>query len=279
MQRRVRTLWTDLNGLTHGRYIPSARFDHATHHAVTTLVDEPGGRDPAARRLRRRRRLPRPRRRAARRDPPAGLGARHRRRRLRAARRRRPAAAAVPARRAGARRRRLAGARVRAPARLRARAVRARARRRPAAGGPAGGEGHRVYGVGLGGDPTGLALEYFDAVEAMDIELEGVLTEFSPGQMEINLGYGPALGGRRRGPARQGDDPRGRRPPRLPGDVPRAGPTRMSVGSGLHVNMSLVPVSGGANALHDPTAPEGLEHARPPGHRRADRSTTRRSPG
>ena len=32
----------------------------------------------------------------------------------------------------------------------------------------------------------------------------------------------------------------------------------MSVGSGLHVNMSLVPVSGGANALHDPAAPEGL---------------------
>ena len=43
MQRRVRTLWTDLNGLTHGRYIPSARFDHATHHAVTTLVMSPQG--------------------------------------------------------------------------------------------------------------------------------------------------------------------------------------------------------------------------------------------
>ena len=58
---------------------------------------------------------------------------------------------------------------------------------------PAGGPGHRVYGVGLGGDPTGLALEYFDAVEAMEIGLEGVLTEFSPGQLEINLTYGPAL--------------------------------------------------------------------------------------
>ena len=42
-QRRVRTLWTDLNGLTHGRYVPSARFDHATHHAVTTLVMSPEG--------------------------------------------------------------------------------------------------------------------------------------------------------------------------------------------------------------------------------------------
>ena len=43
MQRRVRTLWTDLNGLTHGRYIPSARFDHATHHAVTTMAMSPEG--------------------------------------------------------------------------------------------------------------------------------------------------------------------------------------------------------------------------------------------
>ena len=83
-----------------------------------------------------------------------------------------------------------------------------------------------MYGVGLGGDPTGLALEFFDAVEAMEIGLEGVLTEFSPGQMEINLAYGPALAAAdaaqlvkemtREVAARRG----------LPGDVPRAGPTR-----------------------------------------------------
>ena len=44
MSRRVRTLWTDLNGLTHGRYIPSSRLDHPTHHAVTTLVMSPEAR-------------------------------------------------------------------------------------------------------------------------------------------------------------------------------------------------------------------------------------------
>ena len=37
---RVRTLWSDLNGLTHGRYVPSRKIDRDdahTHHAVTTL--------------------------------------------------------------------------------------------------------------------------------------------------------------------------------------------------------------------------------------------------
>ena len=36
--RRVRTLWCDLNGLSHGRYIPEHRIDEPTHHAITTLV-------------------------------------------------------------------------------------------------------------------------------------------------------------------------------------------------------------------------------------------------
>jgi glutamine synthetase len=122
---------------------------------------------------------------------------------------------------------------------------------------PAGGEGHRVYGVGLGGDPTGLALEFFDVVEAMDIDLEGVLTEFSPGQLEINLGYGQAVAAADAAQlvkemTREVAARRGYR-------VTYMGrPDPLSVGSGLHVNMSLVPVSGGANALHDPGRPEGL---------------------
>ena len=123
---------------------------------------------------------------------------------------------------------------------------------------PAGGAGHRVYGVGaLGGDPSGLALEFFDVVEAMGIELEGVLTEFSPGQLEINLGYGPALEAADAATlvkemTREVAASRGYRATYL------GRPDAMSVGSGLHVNMSLVPVSGGANALHDPAGPEGL---------------------
>ena len=208
MQRRVRTLWTDLNGLTHGRYIPSARFDHATHHAVTTMAMTPQGdilpiegyaadvgfpdlgavplaetrrpgwepdTDVAVCELRYRD------------DEPLALCPR--------------------------------GALVRAVDGWRALGFEPQLgfelelyvleRDESAVGGwrPAGGEGHRVYGVGLGGDPTGLALEFFDAVEAMEIGLEGVLTEFSPGQMEINLTYGPAARCRRRRPTGQGDDP------------------------------------------------------------------------
>src|SRR5215204_6131144 len=41
--RRVRTMWSDLNGLTHGRYIPAAKLDSPTHHAVTTLSMSPEG--------------------------------------------------------------------------------------------------------------------------------------------------------------------------------------------------------------------------------------------
>src|SRR3954471_603996 len=52
---------------------------------------------------------------------------------------------------------------------------------------------HRVYGVGLGGDNTGLMLDLYDAAEQCELDLEGVLGEFHPGQMEVNLRYGPAL--------------------------------------------------------------------------------------
>ena len=67
-----------------------------------------------------------------------------------------------------------------------------RRRRRPGGGG-GGGPAHRVYGTGPFSDPTGLLITYYDLVEAMDLGLEGVMAEFSPGQMEINLRYGPAL--------------------------------------------------------------------------------------
>ena len=125
------------------------------------------------------------------------------------------------------------------------------------AGGRPGDRGTASYGVGLGGDPTGLALEFFDGVERMEIGLEGVLTEFSPGQMEINLAYGPALAAAdsaqlvkemtREVAARRGY---------MATYMGR--PDALAVGSGLHVNFSVVPVSGGANAFHDPAGQEGL---------------------
>ena len=36
--RRVRVMWSDLNGLSHGRYVPVRRIHEHTHHAVTTLT-------------------------------------------------------------------------------------------------------------------------------------------------------------------------------------------------------------------------------------------------
>ena len=81
--------------------------------------------------------------------------------------------------------------------------------------------------------------------------------EFHPGQMELNLRYGPALDAADRAfickemtrelAARKGYwiTYMGR-------------PMAHLVGSGLHINLSLTPVHGGANAFDDPTAEHGL---------------------
>jgi len=116
---------------------------------------------------------------------------------------------------------------------------------------------HRVYGVGLGGDNTGLMFDLYDAAEQCELDLEGVLGEFHPGQMEVNLRYGPALDAADRAfvckemtreiAARKGYwiTYMGR-------------PMAHVVGSGLHINMSLCPAHGDTNALDDPSADHGL---------------------
>ena len=116
---------------------------------------------------------------------------------------------------------------------------------------------HRVYGVGIGGDTTGLTFELFDAAETSELDLEGVMGEFHPGQMELNMKYGPALDAADRAfickemtreiAARKGYwlTYMGR-------------PIAEYVGSGLHINFSLVPVAGGANVFDDPAAAHGL---------------------
>jgi glutamine synthetase len=116
---------------------------------------------------------------------------------------------------------------------------------------------HRVYGTGLGGDETGVMLALFDAAERSDLDLEGMLGEFHPGQMELNMRYGPALDAADRAfvckeltrevAARHGYwlTYMGR-------------PIAEYVGSGLHINFSLLPLAGGANALDDADAEFGL---------------------
>src|SRR4029079_6929791 len=110
---------------------------------------------------------------------------------------------------------------------------------------------------GLGGDNTGLMFDLFDAADQCELELEGVLGEFHPGQMELNLRYGPALDAADRAfickemtremAARKGYW------------ITYMGRPMAHVrGSGLHVNMSLRPVQGGANVFDEPSAEHGL---------------------
>ncbi len=116
---------------------------------------------------------------------------------------------------------------------------------------------HRVYGVGLGGDNTGLMFDMYDAAEQCELDIEGIMGEFHPGQMELNMRYGPALDAADRAfickemtrelAARKGYW------------VTYMGrPMAHLVGSGLHINMSLTPVHGGANAFDDPSSEHGL---------------------
>jgi glutamine synthetase len=122
---------------------------------------------------------------------------------------------------------------------------------------PAGGPSHRVYGTGLGGDTTGLGLAYFDMVERMGLRPEAVHTEFSAGQMEVTLEYGRAVEATDRvfvckEMTREVADQAGYRATYL------GRPHATSVGSGLHINMSFLPVAGGPNALHDESTEHGL---------------------
>ena len=116
---------------------------------------------------------------------------------------------------------------------------------------------HRVYGVGLGGVDTDLTFDLFDTAEHSELDIEGIMAEFSPGQMELNLKYGPALDSADRAfiakeltrevAARHGHwiTYMGR-------------PIADGVGSGLHINLSLIPVGGGRNVFDDPSGEHGL---------------------
>lgn len=128
---------------------------------------------------------------------------------------------------------------------------------------------HRVYGVGHGGDvydddrsPNGrgssLMFEFFDAAEHCGLDLEGVSAEFSPAQMELNMKYGPALDAADRAfiskdMLREIANRRGLGVTFM--GRPIGGPF---TGNGLHVNFSLSPVGGTGNAFADPAGEHGL---------------------
>jgi glutamine synthetase len=255
--RRIRTMWCDLNGLSHGRYIPDHRVGDHTHHAITTLVmgidgeiqpvqgysADVGFPDMSATVV------PESRRPGWEPDTDVAVAeltfGDH----------------PVPI----------------SPRDALVRAVGAwrelgyepylgfelefyvfeRDDDAPGGWRPAGGPAHRVYGTGPFSDPSGLLITYFDMAEHMELGLEGVMAEFSPGQMEINLHYGKAIESTDRAflareMAREVAAGRGY----LVSFLGRPHPGL--VGSGLHVNMSLRHLGSDDNAFHDPSAPHGL---------------------
>jgi glutamine synthetase len=116
---------------------------------------------------------------------------------------------------------------------------------------------HRVYGVGLGGDNTGLMFDLYDAAEQCELDLEGVLAEFHPGQMEVNLRYGPALDAADRAFICK-EMTREIAASKRYWITYMGRPMAHVVGSGLHVNMSLCPAHSDANAFDEPSAEHGL---------------------
>jgi glutamine synthetase len=126
---------------------------------------------------------------------------------------------------------------------------------------------HRVYGVGIGGDVytedaagnrSSLMFDIFDAAEHCELDLEGVAAEFSPAQMELNMKYGPAMDAADRAfisrdMVRELADRKGLGITFM--GRPIGGPF---TGNGLHINFSLVPVGSTSNAFDDPSAEFGI---------------------
>ena len=128
---------------------------------------------------------------------------------------------------------------------------------------------HRVYGTGPSFDPSGLGREIFETCRRCGIPVEGVNGEFHPGQMEVALHYRDAL------------DRRGRRLP-LQGARPGAGPAGRAR---RHLHAPALPATGGQRPAREPqpAGRTGLQRlrrggrgvravrARPPRPRRAHR--------
>ncbi|MEX1107198.1 MAG: hypothetical protein WEB78_13445 [Ilumatobacteraceae bacterium] len=255
--RRVRVMWSDLNGLSHGRYIPERRVHDHGHHAVTTLTMTTDGDilpvegyaadvgypdlSTVA--------LPASRRPGWEADTdvmiadlefgggPLALSPRNALKR------------AVEAWRA-------LGYEPMLGYELEFYVMQAD-ETAPGGAAPLRLPSHRVYGVGHGGVDTDLTFDLFDTAEDCELDVEGVMAEFSPGQMEMNLRYGLALDAADRAfVAREMTREVAARHGYHATYMGR--PIAEAVGSGLHVNFSLIPVGGGRNVFDDPSDPDGM---------------------
>ena len=115
---------------------------------------------------------------------------------------------------------------------------------------------HRVYGVGVGADPTGTLEQIVEMAHAYELQPEGANSEFTPSQVEASLHYQDAMRAADaaflfRILAREIARERGI-------DVTfMARPFNDAVGNGLHVNMSLND-DAGANAFIDESDEHGI---------------------
>ncbi len=115
---------------------------------------------------------------------------------------------------------------------------------------------HRVYGVGVGADPTGTLEQIVEAAHACELQPEGANSEFTPSQVEASLHYQDAMRAADaaflfRILAREIARERGI-------DVTfMARPFNDAVGNGLHVNMSLNDETG-TNAFIDESDEHGI---------------------
>lgn len=255
--RRVRVMWTDLNGLAHGRYIPEHLLERHGHHAVTTLtmnierdilpvtgysgdvgypdmstVPDVGSRRPGW-------------------EPDtdvvvADLEFNHQ-----------PLEIAPRS----ALRRAVDAWRARGYEPLLGFEMEFYAMS-PDADSPGGFRcapmpSHRVYGVGNGAGNPGLLLALYDAAEHSELQLEGMMGEFHPGQCELNMAYGPALDAADRAFIAK----------ELTREVATHNgfhvtymgrPATEFVGSGLHINFSLCKRDDTGNCFDEPNAQFGI---------------------
>ncbi len=115
---------------------------------------------------------------------------------------------------------------------------------------------HRVYGTGPGADPTGLTDDISAAAERAGLEMEGINSEFNPGQVETAVSYRDALSAADtaflfRELAREVALDKGL------GATFMARPFSDSIGNGMHLNVS-ASRQDGTNAFASLDDPQGI---------------------
>jgi glutamine synthetase len=115
---------------------------------------------------------------------------------------------------------------------------------------------HRVYGTGPGADPSGLLEAIHDAGHRAHLDIEGMNGEFHPGQVEASLRYRDALASADAAFLFR-EMVRELALSRRMGATFMARPFDGLVGNGMHLNMSANDASG-SNAFADRSCPDGI---------------------